>query len=134
MKPRTVAKLLPISKSLAGFLFIIASGIFPDLARGGGEEFHVTGVVYSIVYPYSVAGDLGQICVIEDQSGRRRTVKFSTADQQRWLAISYIHPGDHVTIDYVIMGDERSFNTIRIDSSGGTSGNPTASPESTVSH
>lgn len=133
-----MAKSLPVPRDLAGILFIIASGILPNLALGGGEEFHVSGVVYSIVEPHSVVVQHkrvvgpGQISVIEDRIERIRTVEFSTADEQRFSEIRSIHPGDHVTIDGVIMGKEHMFFTIRVDSSGGARDEPADSPEPPV--
>jgi len=124
---RTMAIFFRISKSLVGLLFIIAWGFFPNLALGGGQEFHISGIVYSIDTPRSIEVP-GRISVIEDRTFRIRTVEFSAADEQRWDAISSIRPRDHVRIDGAIMGNEREFFSIIIDGSGGARGNPTAKP------
>jgi len=103
-------------------------------------EFHIAGIVYSIVKPHSVEIQdkrvvevPGQISVVEDRSDRTRTVEFSTRDEQKFKVISSIHQGDHVTIDGEIFENEQHLLFIRVDGSGGTRGNPTVSPESTVS-
>jgi hypothetical protein len=123
MKP-PIPRFPRILNNTVGFLLVVFLSLSANLARAGGQEFHVVGVVEDVILPReekvkhnNVVSIPGKIRVHDEYAHQSRMVQFSIADDQKFEITSRIHTGTHVTIDGAIMGEEHILFSVQVDAS-----------------